>query len=85
MVVFGQRWFYLGEKVVFLYWTRWVYWDKRGSISANVVLFGQTEPIWAKVALLCNFDVFGQNCFYLGKIVVFGQKWLHLGKTGSIE
>ena len=42
-----------------------------------MVLFGQIGPIWEKVIL------FGQRCcivakwFYLGKLVIFGEKWLY--------
>ena len=36
-----------------------------------MVLFGQNGCIWAKVVL------FGQK-------LLFGKKWLHLGKSGSI-
>ena len=54
----GQKWFYLGEYGLYL---------------GKMVLFGQIGPIWEKVIL------FGQRCivakwFYLGKLVIFGEK-----------
>ena len=91
MVVFGQKWLYLGK---WFYsgksgciWAKWLYWGKNGSIRAKVVVLGKK---W----LNPDKDVFGQIWLYSGKVVVFeknllcfvntvvfGQKWLYWGKV----
>ena len=66
MVVFGQKWLYLGktDKIS----AKLLCSDKSGSIRSKVVLFGQK---W----LYC-----GQSCCTRANVVVIGQKWLYSGK-----
>ena len=65
MVVFGQKWLYLG---------------KSGCFNAKVVVFGQSGSIRSKKLYSgkssCNrlFDGIRE------KVFVFGQKWLYSGK-----
>ena len=75
MVVFGQKWFYSGNKVVFGHCKVVVVVLIR---RAKVVVLGQSCCIRAKVV------VFGQSGFGCigAKVVVFEQRWLYLGKSG---
>ena len=50
MVLFGQKWFYLGKTDVI--WAKLLCSDKSGSIRAEVVLFGQKWFYLGKVVVL---------------------------------
>ena len=66
VLVFGQRWFYLGKCLNLgesgCIRAKWLY-------SGKVVLFGQSVCIRAKV------NLFGQSGCIEAKVVVFGLKW----------
>ena len=79
-VAIGLKMLYFGKVVVF--GQKWLYYGKNGCIfaklfySAKVVVIGEkrlysgkNDCIRAKVAL------FRQKMLFLGKVVVFGQKW----------
>ena len=90
VVVFGQKWLYLGKAVVF--GKKWLY-------SVNIVEFGKKWLYLGKVVVFVqkwlNSGKNGyieQSCFILVKwfyssisgciranVVVFGQKWLYSG------
>ena len=47
-----------------------------------MVVIGQSIFIWAKVVVFGQRGCIRAKCLYSGKLVVFGQKWLHSGKSG---
>ena len=61
VVLFAEKWFYSG---------------KSGFIRVKVVLFAQSGSNQEKKFSSGNLVLFGQKLLYLGKVVVFGQKWL---------
>ena len=63
MVVFGQKWLYSVKVVVF--------W-------ANIIVFGKSGCIRAKLVVYRNIGVFGQSDCN-------PQRWLCLGKKGCIR
>ena len=65
MVLFGQKWLYLGKVVVF---------RQRCCTWAMVVVFEQMGSIRAKWFCSGNVVVIGQNMLYSDNMVVFGQK-----------
>ena len=79
MVVFGQK-DCIPEKVAVFEqkgfnWAKWFYSNKNGSTREKVVVFRQNNCVPAKVV------VFLQNGFIRVSVVVFGQKWLYMGKV----
>ena len=79
MVVFGQKWLYLGK---------WLNSGKSDCIRAKVVVLGKSGCIRAKVVIFRKSScirakqvVLVQVCSILGKVnefgqsVVFGQRW----------
>ena len=75
IVVFGQKWLYLGKVVVSLkvivFWQKWY--------RAQGVVFGQERFYSGKVV------IFVQNRLYSVKVVVLMQKLLYLGISGCIR
>ena len=61
---------------VVLFGEKWFYSSKSGFILVKVVLFGQSGSNQEKKFSSGNLVLFGQKLLYLGKVVVFGQKWL---------
>ena len=71
MVVIGQKWLCSGKVVVF--WQKWLCSCKSSCNRAKVVVFGQIGSIPVEVVVIRKVVVFGQKWLFLGKVVVFGQ------------
>ena len=79
MVVFGQKWLSSDKVVVFGYKNQQISLTASACIRGKLVLFGQKWLYSGKVV------VFGQDGSICAKVVVFVQKWYHLGKRGFIR
>ena len=95
MVVFGQRWLYSGKGGCNP--AKLLYSDKSGFnsgrsccirakwlYSCKVVVFGYQLCI-KSVSIKANVVVSEQSGGILAKLVIFGQKSLNSGKSGSIR
>ena len=67
MVAIGQKWLYLGKKVVFV---------QSGCIWAKLFVFGQIGRIRAKVVVFEQNGYNRANFIVFGKVFVFVQKLL---------
>ena len=86
MVVFGQRgiirarWLYSGKSCCIL--SKVVVFGQSGCIRANVAVFVQSCCTWVKVIVFGQSVCIRPKLFFMGKMVVFGQKWLYSSKYG---
>ena len=81
-VIFGQRGF-IREKVV-LFGQKYFYLGKRLCILANVFVLVQGGCNCAKWLCSCKVVVFGQDGCVRAKVVVFGIKLFYWGKSSCI-
>ena len=74
--------FGFGRVVVF--WQKWLNSGKSGYILQSDGFLAQCFYSSISGCIRAKIVVFGKKWLYLGKVIVFVQKWLNSGKIGYI-